>query len=199
MHDLWNQFPLQTHTPNPGETVHCVHCYISQQNTSQHLVIHCCNLILFIESVWQTCLAPIVQFFFCFFFNSNGCYEKRDNLSEFGNCKQSDFGTMYRTVMCIHHRLKSGLEIFLARHWTVSQNRRPAESDFGAVLRKSSKKRHTRRWKEMGDQPSRSISPEFCVDLVWQCRSESDNISQPYCTHACSRVSPWRNEAGRSK
>lgn len=53
------------------------------------------------------------------FFYSNGCYEKRDNSSEFVKCKQSDFGTMYWTVMCIH-RLKSGLEIFLAWNWTES-------------------------------------------------------------------------------
>lgn len=108
-----------------------------------------------------------------------------------GYCKQSDMGTMYWTVMSIHHRLKSGLEIVLARYRPESVRvagqlkvilvqwwERAAQG-----MKTETAKEAQGGWKEMGHRPCRSISLEFWIYLAWQCGSDIDGILQLFGVH----------------
>lgn len=165
------------------------------------VLIQFCLLSLCGKLVWPL-LSSFVLFFIQMVVTRKGIIHW--NL---GYCKQSDIGTMYWTVMSIHHRLKSGLEIVLAQYWRICQSCRPAESDFGTAMRKSSARdesrnseRNTRGWKEMGHQPCRSISLEFWIYLAWQCGSDIDSILQLFCVHThVAHLQEERTEEGAKK
>lgn len=78
------------------------------------VLIRFCLLSLCGKLVWPL-LSSFVLFFIQMVVTRKGIIHW--NL---GYCKQSDMGTMYWTVMSIHHCLKSGLEIVLARYRTES-------------------------------------------------------------------------------